>query len=157
MFLKTLGFSEDGYKPASYPWTLFNHTSDLWQTSITAERNSEHRHHNITQSRPVVSALQGCWDTDAVCARVCLLSCVKLFAGQCKVVTSKCCRTYADEADDCNESGFAWCVWCVCVWARTCVCLFVRYRPQYLWMVLCSCSFFVLNTCWIFLCVSDLS
>lgn len=61
-------------------------------------------------SRGLSSQLSKDAEIQMLCVHVCLLSCVKLFAGQCKVVTSKCCRTYADEADDCNESGFAWCV-----------------------------------------------
>lgn len=59
-----------------------------------------------------------------LCVHVCVcflvLSCL-LVSVLCKVVTSKCCRTYADEADDCNESGFAWCVMCVCVSTHMCV------------------------------------
>lgn len=59
-----------------------------------------------------------------MCAHVCLLSLLSclLISALCKVVTSKCCRTYADEADDYNESGSRG-VCDVCEHAHVCVCL----------------------------------
>lgn len=56
-----------------------------------------------------------------VCVCFLVLSCL-LVSVLCNVVTSKCCRTYADEADDSNESGSLG-VCDVCVSTHVCVCL----------------------------------